>query len=318
MGSPLQPLSLTTFSRLSLAVEAGKNPEPWFIFLKRHCPCTLLEDLIFIVKIASRAPRKKTSKSMKLSARNMLRGCLKNPQELFHFEKKEFDCYHPRRTIKLFKELTPLAQLPVHAYLRRNKEIMLNHYDVLKYIVYLNINFTVLNNIMILAVLYRRFGLVRLCVLRGADDFDTAGRVASLVDVDGHLIDYFGDVERSQRCEELFVGTQEYRHYHRSVEATRYSESYTRYLADSWLRRHFESEKPLKTPTALVGSLEQPITSWLFLNCLRSLNFVHHFELEYIRERIVRNSTVNGSSVVDPEEVFIHDDCSLPAIPKSC
>ena len=81
------PLPLATFARLSIAQGSQKNTALWEVFLKQYCPATLLDDLLFIIKIAyfNRKQLSYSELNLKQVATMLLRTCLREPQKMFFF-----------------------------------------------------------------------------------------------------------------------------------------------------------------------------------------------------------------------------------------
>ena len=307
-----QPLQLSTFARLSIAKESQRKTRRWEVFLKRCCPVTLLKNLLFIIKIAEFGRDVDYRKlDLKRVAEMLIRTCLKEPHKMFYFEEKEFGFYDPFNTVNLLKELLPLAHLPIQTFLRGNQKIMLNHYEVLKLIIQLNNRICVINNLLFVSVLYGRLDVAKLCVKYGADDFDTAGRVAGLTDPVGYIYDYVADdAEMSDICIERYSEKESYRRYHDIMQQSRHVDPYTRHLADWWLRSQVENGNPFYDRTPLVGNLDRPLTTWSFENILKCLNYVHHFEIEYLRDRYVTNPSKMFSH--SDHDQYIRNNCVLP------
>ena len=187
---------------------------------------------------------------------------------------------------------------------------MLNHYEVLKLIIQVNNRVCLINNLLIISVLYNRLDIAKLCVKYGADDFDTAGRVASLSDPLGDIVDYIAEAEMSAVCIERYYNTENYRDYHNRIQNSRNVDLYTKHLADWWLRKIFDQERPLFDRSASLGNLDRPVTSWSFVSFLKGLNYVHHFEIDYIRRRYITNQ-----SELIPHcnfDQYIRNYCVLP------
>ena len=306
------PLPLATFARLSIAQGSQKNTALWEVFLKQYCPATLLDDLLFIIKIAyfNRKQLSYSELNLKQVATMLLRTCLREPQKMFFFEEEVFGFYDPFKTVNLIKELIPLIYLPIFGVLRGNCKIMLNHYEVLKIIIQLNNRVVVINNLLHLSVLYNRLDVAKLCVKYGADDFDTAGRIASLSDPIGVINDYIAEAEMSDICRERYSRSMRYRQYHNAIANSRHCDPYTKYLSDAWLRKHFQEDYPLFDRTILIGNIDRPVTTWSFTSFLKSLNYVHHFEIDYIRIRHVARQT--ESFLRCDNDQYIRNNCAIP------
>ena len=142
--------------------------------------------------------------------------------------------------------------------------------------------YTMLNNFLILGAYYQMKEIVKLAAVKGADDFDSARKVACLMqdnNMDQYLIELDSSVDLS-----LYASTSEYRNYNSILQGEARSSRYKRYLAEDHLKALLNDHYPLSINDMCdwVEELDLPVASWHDNNLLRILPIFPIYDVDRI------------------------------------
>ena len=316
------PLSLEQLARLNVAVAGSSDKETWNAIVKKSLPTKLQEELLFLFEICShsRFPFKRAH-NLKQVVLNLLYTAINIPLELFRFEHIGHTSVrpNPRRVAELIEEYIHYLRVSMAFIVRRANKIMLNNAYILQYVIKKTTNLTLLNNLLILSTAYRRIEIVRYCIEEGADDFQTASRVALLVDPEQYISHILQNARPSRRCFRLRNLDQDMHHYYYTrMERTRAVVPYQRFLAEAWLKRLFRKSDPFCNISQSVGNLLVNLSDWPNDNVFRSLNHVGLHTLEslkffYFYEKKREKKDLNDKCVELYEHVPFNLEKSSPS-----
>ena len=201
-------------------------------------------------------------------------GCDFNCVKLANFEEKRDAC-----TLKL---LHFLPYVTIDLVIDSMFEIFEIEPKLLIIILHNVKGYTMLNNFLILGSYYQMKEIVKLAALKGADDFDSARKVACLLqddDMDQYLIELDGSVDLS-----MYTSTSEYRNYYNIIRREERSPAYKRHLAEDHLKSLLTKHYPLTLDdkSTWIEELDLPIASWHQENFLKVLPVFPIYEVDRI------------------------------------
>ena len=120
-----------------------------------------------------------------------------------------------------------------------------------------------LNNFLALAAFHGKITAVEILISRGADDFETARKLAAL-GCQTEVLNRVDDFTRSQRCIDMYINTDTYKNYYEAVSEMRreQDDAITEFLFRDHLENLLQSLAPDADLTPHYGSLTVPIAMW--------------------------------------------------------
>ena len=162
--------------------------------------------------------------------------------------------------------------------------------EVLEAIVGYIDEYTMLNNMMILATVYNRVHIIDICISKGANDFVTAQKAAAL-HCRRDLINFYANARESPAATR-FRHTHEYINYFLLRDAAHNTNPFTRYLVSRTFESNLElySGYPADDTPEFFEDLDTPMCTWSSYNLFKHICYLRTANILRLVESYHRNN----------------------------